>query len=76
MSNTELSKPELSNTEITIAPARTRSVRTTVVIAIIIASLGVGFAAGRLTVPASNGAGTVQVPSDTGGGFPSPPSAP
>jgi hypothetical protein len=71
-------------TQIVVPPPRLRGVRTTVVIAIIIASLGVGFAVGRVTAPTSGGGlpggtppfgtnqgglpGGPRAPSDGGGG--------
>jgi hypothetical protein len=43
------------STEIVVPEPRVRGIRTTVVIAIVIASLGIGFGIGRVTAPVSSG---------------------
>jgi hypothetical protein len=65
-------------TQIVVPPPRLRGIRTTVVIAIIIASLGLGFAIGRVTAPVGGSGfpgGTAPF-GTTEGGVPLPPGAP
>jgi hypothetical protein len=53
---------------ITIPKKRSRAISTAVAIALVVASLGVGFAAGRLTAPTFPGGG--DMPGIPSGGFP------